>query len=68
MSMLVIQTAKELGVAVLGYSPIGRGILSGQIKKWDDIPEGDLRRMLTGFSPEVGGSYIISSHLITSLN
>jgi pyridoxine 4-dehydrogenase len=52
-TLSVIQTAKELGVAVLGYSPIGRGILTGQIKKWDDIPEGDFRRMLTRYSPEV---------------
>jgi hypothetical protein len=28
-NMSVIRTAKELGVAVLGYSPIGCGILSG---------------------------------------
>jgi pyridoxine 4-dehydrogenase len=34
----VIATAKELGIAVHAYSPIGRGMLTGQIKKVTDIP------------------------------
>ncbi|KAG9308800.1 NADP-dependent oxidoreductase domain-containing protein [Chiua virens] len=40
----VIATAKELGIAVAAYSPIGRGFLTGQIRKLEDLPEGDLRR------------------------
>jgi pyridoxine 4-dehydrogenase len=35
------------------YSPIGRGILTGQIKSYNDIPEKDLRRMLPRFQPDV---------------
>ncbi len=34
------------------YSPIGKGILTGQIKSAADIPEGDFRRMLPRFHPE----------------
>jgi pyridoxine 4-dehydrogenase len=30
---------------------MGRGMLSGQIKSFDDIPENDLRRMLPRFQP-----------------
>jgi len=33
------------------YCPIGRGMLSGQIKSFDDIPEKDMRRMLPRFQP-----------------
>lgn len=34
------------------YSPIGRGVLTGQIKSYNDIPEGDIRRQLPRFQPE----------------
>ncbi|KIP02541.1 hypothetical protein PHLGIDRAFT_291020 [Phlebiopsis gigantea 11061_1 CR5-6] len=45
----VLATAQELDIAVIAYSPLGRGFLTGQIKSFDDIPEGDLRRRLTRF-------------------
>ncbi|KAL6239532.1 hypothetical protein BDW75DRAFT_227161 [Aspergillus navahoensis] len=41
----VLRTARELGVTVIAFSPIGRGILSGQFTSHTSIPEGDLRRM-----------------------
>ncbi|EKM55536.1 uncharacterized protein PHACADRAFT_184323 [Phanerochaete carnosa HHB-10118-sp] len=49
----VLKTAEELGIAVVAYSPLGRGFLTGQIKKFEDLPEGDVRRHLTRFrNPE----------------
>ncbi|KAH8830878.1 aldo/keto reductase [Flagelloscypha sp. PMI_526] len=48
----VIATAKELGLSVHAYSPIGCGMLTGQIKKASDIPEGDIRHSISRFSPE----------------
>ncbi|EKM49574.1 uncharacterized protein PHACADRAFT_106317 [Phanerochaete carnosa HHB-10118-sp] len=49
----VLKTAEELGVAVVAYSPLGRGFLTGQIKKFEDLPEADVRRHLTRFrNPE----------------
>ncbi|KAK4226150.1 NADP-dependent oxidoreductase domain-containing protein [Podospora fimiseda] len=47
----VIQTCGELGIPVLAYSPLGRGMLTGQIKSFDDIPEGDYRRTVPRFQP-----------------
>jgi aryl-alcohol dehydrogenase-like predicted oxidoreductase len=35
----LLKTARELGVAVVAYSPIGRGILSGTIRSPADLPE-----------------------------
>jgi len=40
----ILATCNELGVAVVAFSPIGRGILTGQFQTHTDIPEGDLRR------------------------
>lgn len=48
----LLRTCRELGVAVVAYSPIGRGMLSGTIRNRDDLPEGDFRRMAPRFSKE----------------
>ncbi|KZV96973.1 Aldo/keto reductase [Exidia glandulosa HHB12029] len=48
----VIALAKELGVAIAAYSPLGHGALTGAIKKVSDIPEGDFRRNLQRFQEE----------------
>lgn len=46
----ILKTCRELGVAVVAYSPVGRGVLTGQFQSHADIPEGDLRRMLPKYS------------------
>ncbi|KAI0251558.1 aldo/keto reductase [Lactifluus subvellereus] len=48
----VIATCAELGIAVIGYSPLGRGFLTGQIKKPDDFEEGDFRRIFSRFQED----------------
>ncbi|KAI0061091.1 aldo/keto reductase [Artomyces pyxidatus] len=48
----VIATCAELGIAVVAYSPLGRGFLTGQIKKPDDFEEGDFRKTLSRFKEE----------------
>jgi len=40
----VLATCKELGIGFLAYSPLGRGFLTGQIKRFEDLTEGDFRR------------------------
>ncbi|KAB8230901.1 NADP-dependent oxidoreductase domain-containing protein [Aspergillus alliaceus] len=40
-----LSTCRELGIAIVAFSPIGRGILTGNFQSRADIPEGDLRRM-----------------------
>jgi len=47
----VLQTCKELGIAFVAYSPLGRGFLTGQIKKFEDLDATDYRR----FSPRFQG-------------
>ncbi|KAI9207246.1 aldo/keto reductase [Polychytrium aggregatum] len=41
----VLKTARELGVAIVPYSPLGTGFLTGQIKKLEDLAEDDVRRL-----------------------
>ncbi|KAJ2960997.1 hypothetical protein NQZ79_g3762 [Umbelopsis isabellina] len=45
----LIKTARELGVSIVAYSPLGRGFLSGQIKSLDDLEQDDRRRLMPRF-------------------
>lgn len=48
-----LDTCRELGTAVVAYSPLGRGLLTGSIQSKEDITkEGDMRSMLPRFSGE----------------
>src|SRR5439155_8770283 len=38
-----LPTLRELGISFVAYSPLGRSLLTGQIQKPADIPEGDRR-------------------------
>ncbi|KAJ5794788.1 hypothetical protein N7457_001387 [Penicillium paradoxum] len=46
----ILRTCRELGVTIVAYSPIGRGVLAGQFRSYADIPEGDLRRFYPKYS------------------
>lgn len=48
----ILRTARELGVAVVAYSPLGRGMLTGQIRSPDDFGDDDFRKNLPRFSKE----------------
>jgi len=48
----IIPTCRELGIAFLPYSPLGRGILAGRIRSVDDLAPDDLRRNAPIFAPE----------------
>lgn len=40
----VLPACRRLGVKFIAYSPLGRGFLSGQIRRLDDLPPNDFRR------------------------
>lgn len=40
----ILPTCRELGVGFVAYSPFSRGILTGQIKKFEDLEPNDFRR------------------------
>ncbi|PTL24690.1 aldo/keto reductase [Shouchella clausii] len=48
----VLPVLKELGIGLVPYSPLGRGFLTGQIKKFEDLPEDDYRRHFPQFQGE----------------
>ncbi|SCO92659.1 related to pyridoxine 4-dehydrogenase [Fusarium oxysporum] len=48
----LLEVARELGVAVVAYAPLGRGILSGKIRSRADFDPNDFRKVLPRFSEE----------------
>jgi len=47
----ILATCRELSIGFVAYSPLGRGFLTGQFKKFEDLAADDYRR----FSPRFQG-------------
>lgn len=41
----IIPALRELGIGLVPFSPLGRGFLTGAVKRAEEYPEGDYRRM-----------------------
>ncbi len=48
----ILATCRELGIGFVAYSPLGRGFLAGQIKRFEDFSEDDYRRTAPRFQGE----------------
>jgi aryl-alcohol dehydrogenase-like predicted oxidoreductase len=48
----VLPVTRELGIAFVAYSPLGRGFLTGQIRKFEDFAPDDYRRNSPRFQGE----------------
>lgn len=48
----VLAACRELGIGFVAYSPLGRGFLSGEIRKFEDLAEDDYRRSSPRFQGE----------------
>jgi aryl-alcohol dehydrogenase-like predicted oxidoreductase len=47
-----LSTARELGIGIVAYSPLGRGFLTGQIKRQEDLAQNDWRNSVPRFQGE----------------
>ncbi|HEY6226540.1 MAG TPA: aldo/keto reductase, partial [Verrucomicrobiae bacterium] len=48
----VLNACRELGIGFVPYSPLGRGFLTGQIKRFEDFAPDDIRRISPRFQGE----------------
>jgi aryl-alcohol dehydrogenase-like predicted oxidoreductase len=48
----ILPTLQELGIALVAYSPLGRGFLSGRFSSPEELDEGDFRRHGPRFTGE----------------
>ena len=49
----IVPTCRELGVALVAFSPLGRGFLTGRISSRDGFSDGDMRNHHPRFTQEV---------------
>jgi aryl-alcohol dehydrogenase-like predicted oxidoreductase len=61
----ILAACRELGITLVAYSPLGRGFLTGQIKKFDDLPQDDFRRGVPRFQ---GDNFQKNLHLVEKVN
>jgi aryl-alcohol dehydrogenase-like predicted oxidoreductase len=57
----ILGVARELGIAIVAYSPLGRGFLTGQITSPDDFPQDDFRRLNPRFQ---GDNFVRNLQLV----
>ena len=48
----ILATCRELGIGFVAYSPLGRGLLTGLLKRFEDFAADDYRRMSPRFQGE----------------
>ncbi|KAL1890215.1 hypothetical protein Sste5346_008369 [Sporothrix stenoceras] len=63
----LLATCRELGIAVIAYSPLGRGFLTGQLKSPDDFADGDFRKTAPKYSKKNWGKNMELVDLLVSI-
>jgi aryl-alcohol dehydrogenase-like predicted oxidoreductase len=48
----IVGVCRELGIGIVPYSPLGRGMLTGTVSSTDDLDESDFRRLHPRFQDE----------------
>jgi aryl-alcohol dehydrogenase-like predicted oxidoreductase len=60
----LLDVCRELGVGFVAYSPLGRGFLTGQIRRFEDLAPDDFRRFSPRFQGEnFGKNLALVEHL-----
>lgn len=57
----LLKAARELGVAIVAYAPLGRGLITGTYKSTDDLPKDVYRRTV----PRQESSWLIMLKVLT---
>jgi pyridoxine 4-dehydrogenase len=61
----IAEACARHNIPLIAYSPLGRGLATGQIKSLKDIPEGDFRHHMPRFQP---GAFEINLQLADQVN
>jgi aryl-alcohol dehydrogenase-like predicted oxidoreductase len=60
----ILPTVRALGIGFVAYSPLGRGFLTGQLKRFEDLPADDYRRNSPRFQ---GGNFQRNLDLVAQI-
>jgi aryl-alcohol dehydrogenase-like predicted oxidoreductase len=65
--MGILATTRELGITFVSYSPLGRGFLTGQFKRFEDLDKNDWRRNNPRFQGENFSKNLLLVERITEI-
>jgi len=63
----VLDVTRELGIAFVAYSPLGRGFLAGRFRSTDELGDGDSRRRQPRFNGENLAANLKLADAVTAL-
>jgi len=63
----VLETVEELGIGFVPFSPLGRGLLTGQVTRDSTFGAGDIRATLPRFTPEALASNLELVDKVTAI-
>lgn len=63
----VFPLARELGIGVVPYSPLGRGMLTGDITSIEDLPADDYRRTMPRFAQEAFAANLAAVQVVRDI-
>ncbi len=63
----LLATVRELGIGFVAYSPLGRGFLTGSIRKLDDLDPADWRRHSPRFQADALAANVRLADLVQSM-
>jgi len=63
----ILATTRELGISFVSYSPLGRGFLTGQFKRFEDLNVNDWRRTNPRFQGENFAKNLVLVDRITEI-
>jgi aryl-alcohol dehydrogenase-like predicted oxidoreductase len=56
----ILRICRELGIGFVAYSPLGRGFLTGQFKRFEDLPQDDYRRHTPRFQGQLALAWVMA--------
>jgi aryl-alcohol dehydrogenase-like predicted oxidoreductase len=63
----IIPVLRELGIGLVPFSPLGRGFLTGAVKRAEEYPEGDFRRGDPRFQGENYDANVRAASIVQSI-
>jgi aryl-alcohol dehydrogenase-like predicted oxidoreductase len=60
----ILATCRELGIGVVPYCPLGRGFLAGAMRRADELPDGDYRKLDPRY---LGENFAHNQRLLTTI-
>jgi aryl-alcohol dehydrogenase-like predicted oxidoreductase len=63
----IVPTCRELGIAIVPFSPLGRGFLTGRITSVDELAEQDMRRSQPRFGDDAFDANLTSVDLVREI-